>query len=277
MLLTIADALAQASAMLAKQNIASLDAEILLADILKVSRSYLYAWSEKTLTEIQQQLFLEWIQRRLQHEPLPYITGHQEFWSLDFKVTPDTLIPRPETELLVELVLKMMGNDQCIVADLGTGSGAIAIAISHEKPRWKIHATDQSPAALEIAAFNAKKLKCENIIFHQGYWCQALPNIMFDMVVSNPPYIAEHDPHLLQGGLSFEPDSALTSGADGLDAIREIIVEARRFLKSAGLLMLEHGYDQAEQVRDLLINAGYQQVASYKDLAGIERVSVGLR
>ncbi len=273
MSLTIAEALVSGNA---QRLVSPLDREILLAHILKVSRSYLYAWPEKKLTDAQQKLFFALIQRRLEGEPVPYIVGCQEFWSLDFKVTPETLIPRPETELLIELALKF-GNEQCIVADLGTGSGAIAIAIAHERPQWKIHATDQSSATLEIAAFNAKKLKCENIIFHQGHWCQALPNIMFDMIVSNPPYIAEHDPHLLQGGVRFEPRSALTSGVDGLDAIREIVIEARHYLKPAGFLMLEHGYDQAEQVRDLLSNAGYQQVVSYKDLAGIERVSVGVR
>jgi release factor glutamine methyltransferase len=258
-----------------------LDAEVLLAHVMCVSRSHLYAWPEKKLTDDQQKIFSQLMVRRLQGEPIPYLTGHQEFWSLNFKVTPDTLIPRPETELLVESVLSLFQDEipdsKKLIADLGTGSGAIALSIAHEKPEWIVYATDMSSAALEVAKWNAQHLKIKNIIFHQGSWCEALPELLFDVIVSNPPYIVENDPHLSQPGLRFEPITALTSGTDGLDAIREIIIEASQYLKPNGYLMLEHGYDQAEKIRKLLEHAGYKNIFSHRDLANIERVTVGVK
>lgn len=252
-----------------------LEAEILLAHVLNVPRSYLYAYPEKKLTKEQEALFDSLITRRVTGEPLPYLTGHQAFWSLDFIVTKDTLIPRPETELLVETLLELFSADKKIIADLGTGSGAIALSLAHERPSWEIHATDQSSAALTIAKQNAEKLNIKNCLFHLGHWCDALPKIQFDAIVSNPPYIAENDIHLIQGGLPFEPRSALVSGKEGLDAIAEIIVEAKQVLKPGGILLFEHGYQQAAIVRELLKVAGYRNTSSKCDLSGIERVTVG--
>ena len=252
-----------------------LEAEVLLSHVLKVARSYLYSHPEKVLTAYEEQSFKELIARREQGEPIPYLTGHQEFWSLDFHVTKDTLIPRPDTELLVETLLSLFPNEKKIIADLGTGSGAIALSLAHARPAWEIYATDQSEAALTVAKQNAEKLKIKNCEFHQGHWCDALPDLKFDAIVSNPPYIAENDPHLIQGGLPFEPKGALVSGVDGLDALAEIILQAKIKLKSGGYLLLEHGYQQAEPVQTLFQKAGYQTVSSHRDLAGILRATSG--
>lgn len=255
-----------------------LDAEILLAHVMQVSRAYLYGWPEKEVSTEQFALLMSLVERRLQHEPVPYIVGHQEFWSMDFVVTRDTLVPRPETELLVELVLKWMANRTVIdVADLGTGSGAIALAIAHERPAWRVCATDQSEKALAVAKRNAKHWKVSNVTFQQGHWCRALPQKLFDIIVSNPPYIAEDDAHLLQKNLAYEPTSALVSGQDGLDAIREIIRDAREHLAENGYLLIEHGYDQAAIIRRLFEEVQYKEVVSYRDMSGIERVTVGKR
>ncbi len=254
---------------------ARLDAEILLAFVINVTRGYLYAWPEKELTLLQQNNFNDLVRRRMQGEPVPYIVGRQEFWSLDFNVTTDTLIPRPETELLVELALQKVSGVQINIADLGTGSGVIGIALAHERPEWIVYATDQSAEALAVAQSNAHHLAVNNIFFSQGNWCDALPSVLLDAIISNPPYIAESDKHLAQGGLSFEPQAALVAGQDGLDAIRNIAQQASRYLKRGGLLMLEHGYDQSLAVREILEHLGYQEITSYCDFAGIERVTIG--
>lgn len=250
-----------------------LDAEILLAHVLNVSRSYLHAWPEKELTSAQNDLFIKDIEQRLLGQPIAYLTGHQEFWSLDFIVTPDTLIPRSDTELMIELVLKSLKQQKAVIADLGTGSGAIGLTLAHEHSEWVIHVTDQSEAALSVAKLNAQRFNLKNVIFHQGNWCEALPGILFDAIVSNPPYIAENDKHLSE--LRFEPINALISGTSGLNAINEIIREARCYLKQGAYLMLEHGYDQANQVRNLMVASEFSDIVSYKDLSGIERVTVG--
>jgi release factor glutamine methyltransferase len=260
------------AALLQNCKVDQLDAEILLAHVLNVSRSYLYAWPEKMLSAAQEKIFFELIDRRINGEPVAYLIGHQEFWSLDFLVTQDVLIPRPETELLVEMILEIPA-EQLAVADLGAGSGAIALSIAHERPNWEVHATDASHAALQIAKKNAERLKIKNITFHDGDWLQALPSLLFDVIVSNPPYIAANDAHLLQ--LTYEPQSALISGPDGLEDIRKIIRDAGRYLKSDGYLMLEHGYDQADEIRKLFETAGYKNVFSIRDLSGNERVTYG--
>jgi release factor glutamine methyltransferase len=290
---TIADALNSSN------EVPRLEKEILLAEVLKVTRAHLHTWPEKNLDESHLKNFLELLSRRVQGEPIAYITGHREFWSLDLIVTPDVLIPRHETELLVELVLqlschplchsreggnpfqidsRLLGNDRDgkdkIIADLGTGSGAIALAIAHEKPNWIIHATDASPAALAVAKQNAKRLNIKNIIFHQGNWCEALPNIKFDAIISNPPYIAENDDHLTQGDLRFEPHSALVSAEDGLRDISQIIFQSRNHLKSGGLVLLEHGYQQAKNIAGIFEKARYTSTEAHLDLAGLERVTV---
>jgi release factor glutamine methyltransferase len=255
-----------------------LEAELLLARAMRVSRSHLYAYPEQILSTQQLNLLQQMLKRRLQGEPIAYILEEKEFWSLNLRVTPDTLIPRPETELLVELVLHTLPKEiSQNVVDLGTGSGAIALALAKERSKWHITATDQSPAALNIAQQNAERLSLGNIEFCQGTWCEALAKHYYHAIVSNPPYIRQEDPHLSQGDLRFEPQSALVSGRDGLDAISAIITQSIHYLLPSGYLFLEHGFDQAVAVRQLLQQAGFLRVKSYRDLAGQERVTVGKR
>lgn len=245
-----------------------LEAQILLAHILQKTRSYLHGFSDMPLTPAEREQFSEILERRVQGEPIAYLIGHREFWSLDFIVTRDTLIPRPETELLVELVLKKCVGENKFIADLGTGSGAIALAIAHERPSWEVHATEASASALEIAKQNAQQLGC-TVHFHHGSWCEALPKLRYDCIVSNPPYIAADDAHL--HALRFEPLSALVSDDDGLRDLRHIILEARDYLKPGGFLVVEHGFQQAEEVKRFFQKAGYTHIDSYQDLSGSNR------
>lgn len=251
------------------------EVQILMQHVLNVNRAYLLAHPEQVLTTQAYSHFMSLLHRRAQGEPLAYILGEREFFGLNFKVTPATLIPRPDTELLVELALRHISFPGCRVLDLGTGSGAIAISIAHSRPDAEVIAVDASEAALRVAEENARTLSVSNVGFVQGSWFSALAGKRFDLVVSNPPYIAEKDPHLEQGDLRFEPSSALASGTDGLDDIRCIIRDAGAHLVTGGWLMLEHGYDQAEKVCGLLRGAGFQNVHSENDLAGIARVSAG--
>jgi len=254
-----------------------LDAEILLAHLLKTSRAYLLAHADQVLQPAEQTQYQALINRRKQQEPIAYLCGHKEFWSLDLLVTPDTLIPRPETELLVELTLSLLPSDQTPirVADLGTGSGAIALALARERPYWEIHALDYSSAALTIASQNATRLGLDKIHFHQGSWCKGLPKLRFDALVSNPPYLSENEWQTCPKDLHFEPNSALVSGPEGLDALEELITSAKPYLKDQGWLLLEHGNLQAKKVRALLQAAGFAQIKTQIDLAGNERVSLG--
>ena len=253
-----------------------LDADILLAHVLQVQRSYLYTHPEYCLSSAEQDRFAMLMQKRAEGWPVAYLTGHREFWSLELVVTPDTLIPRPETELLVELMLEKLPKTPLLVADLGTGSGAIALALARERPQWTVYATDISLKALSVAKANAERLHIKNIIFKLGPWCSALPALHFDAIVSNPPYIAQDDPHLQQGALPFEPAIALVSGEDGLKDIHNIIQNATLYLKSGGYLLLEHGFTQAETVCSALLEAGYLSVASYQDFSGLNRVATGI-
>ncbi len=262
-----------AALLFAKKNLTALDAEVLLAHVLNVTRSYLLAFPERELTEVEIKQFEKLIEQRKQKIPIAYLTGHREFWSLDLIVTPDTLIPRPETELLVERILFEIQGDNKVVADLGTGSGAIALALAHERPTWKIYATDVSEKALHIAKLNAERLHLHNIIFQLGTWCAALPAIKLDAIVSNPPYIALNDPHLQQDGLCYEPQYALIADEEGLSDIRSIIAFAKAHLHTGGFLMLEHGFNQAGEVQNLLAEYGYLEIKSHRDLAGLERVT----
>lgn len=259
----------------ATQVLETLDAELLLAHVLHVSRTYLYTWPEQELTAQQQTDFNQLVERRCAGEPMAYILGRQEFWSLPLEVTRNTLIPRPETELLVECVLNQFISQSLItIADLGTGSGAIALALAHEHPEWRILATDQSSKTLEVAERNAKRLKL-SVQFFQGDWCGALPSGMkFDAIVSNPPYIAIDDPALEASG--YEPESALIAAEKGLKDLKQIIVEARSYLKPGGCLFLEHGYQQAKAVASLFLEAGYQDIRLYQDNAGHARVSMAI-
>lgn len=258
-------------------GISRLEAEVLLCHLLQRPRSYLYSWPEQALEADQQARFDDLVRRRREGEPVAYITGQREFWSLTLRVTTDTLIPRPETETLVEqALLRLEGLPQARVADLGTGSGAIAAALASERPDLRIVATDISAPALAVARKNFTTLGLQGIEARQGTWIEALPQGMrFDLILSNPPYVAEGDPHLQRDGLPREPRSALTSGPDGLDAIRHLVGSTRGHLKPGGWLLLEHGIYQGTAVRERLSGAGYLDVSTACDLEGRERVSMG--
>ncbi len=251
-----------------------LDAELLLAHALGKPRSHLHAWPERQLGQDELPRFQKLIERRAAGEPIAYILGRREFWSLDLEVSPDTLIPRPETECLVEQALTNIPPDgDWDIADLGTGSGAIALAIASERPRCRILATDNSHTALEVARRNAGGLRLDNVSFVQGDWCAPLGSDRFRMVLSNPPYIRETDPHLEQGDVGFEPREALAAGADGLSSLRRIAEDARRNLAPPAILLLEHGFDQEQAVHLLLEHVGYRDINTIRDLAGLPRVT----
>lgn len=253
-----------------------LDAEVLLAATLEQPRSALYAWPERRVGAEQATRFAAWLHRRQRGEPLAYLLSRREFWSLELEVTPDTLIPRPETETLVELALTRLADDAALaLADLGTGSGAIALALAVERPRVRIVATDHSAAALTVARRNAERLGLQRIVFRQGDWCAPLGRERLTLIATNPPYIAATDPCWHHGALCFEPSTALVGGVDGLDAIRTIIAQAPNHLQRNGWLVLEHGYDQGEAVPTLLRQRGFQAVSDHRDAAGVSRVSCG--
>jgi len=253
-----------------------LDAELLLAHALGKDRSYLLAWPEAIPSAQALARFHALLERRGRGEPVAYLLGQREFWSLMLTVTPATLIPRPETETLVALALQWIpAGSGANVADLGTGSGAIALAIARERPRCRVIATDISMEALGIAAANAQRLDLTNVECRAGDWCAALPDIPFDLIVSNPPYVAEGDPHLFQGDVRYEPRNALAAGPQGMDALQRIARCAKDRLRPHGWLMLEHGYDQSQAVIRLLQDIGYEQVADHTDDAGLPRVVSG--
>ena len=251
------------------------EAEILLCHALEVKRSFLYANPGMGVPRQRQACFQRLLRRRVQGMPIAYLTGIHGFWSLDLRVTPAVLIPRPETELLVEKALELIpAGARQRLADLGTGCGAIALALARERPHCEIHATDCSLDALHVAGDNARRHQLEQVQFHHGSWTNPLSG-RFDLIVSNPPYIAQTDPHLQQGDCRFEPRLALSPGADGLSALRQIAAEVHELLVEGGWLLLEHGYDQAAAVRSILEAAAYSDIATYRDLAGIERICVG--
>lgn len=254
-----------------------LEAEILLAEALKCDRSYLHGWPEHVLSETEAEIFLSFLKRRQNREPIAYILGKKEFWSLELSVDTSTLIPRPETELLVETVLAMAitMKTPLKIAELGTGSGAIALALAKEQPSWQIVATDISQRALEIAKRNTQQLAIKNVSFFQGNWCAALSSNHFDMIISNPPYLAESEWGEYAENLSFEPRNALVAGLSGLEAIGEICISARHFLKPKGLLLIEHGSTQGEAVRCIFIENGYKEVQTLCDLSKNERITFG--
>jgi len=253
---------------------ARIEVQCLLQAVLQVNRAYLLTHPKHILDAEQQMRYAALFERRLRGEPIAYILGGREFFGLNFKVTPATLIPRPDTELLVELALQRIPQ-RSRVLDLGTGSGAIALSIAHARPDIEVTAVDASQEALDVAQENARRLNIGNARLLRSDWFSALAGERFDLIVSNPPYIADGDAHLAQGDLRFEPRAALASGADGLDDIRRIVAGAKQHLNPGGWLLFEHGYDQAARVRELLSTAGYAKVFSARDLAGIERVSGG--
>jgi len=255
---------------------ARIDSEILLTQALNCTRTYLRTWPERNITIEQHHQFLKLLTRRSNGEPIAYILGKREFWDMTLTVSPDTLIPRPETETLVELALERIPLDaNWHIADLGTGSGAIALAVARERPACQLTATDISPAALIIAKENAKRLNINNIQFVGGPWFAPLTGKVFEIIISNPPYVHPADPHLQQGDLRFEPLSALQSGTDGLADIRSICSVARDHLRPPGWLLLEHGYDQATEVSSIFQKFGYQKIQTENDLAQNARVTLG--
>ena len=255
---------------------ARLEAEILLGNALKQNRTFLRTWPERELSQEQSEIFLTLLSRRCAGEPIAYIIGERDFWDMTLHVSPDTLIPRPETETLVEQTLERIPQDaHWRIADLGTGSGAIALAIARERPACQLIATDISAAALAIARDNAARHNVHNIRFAEGAWLAPLVGEHFEMIISNPPYVHPNDPHLQQGDLRFEPLSALHSTPDGLTDIRTICDTARPHLHPGGWLLLEHGFDQGPAARDCLTELAYQQVQTIEDLAHNPRVSLG--
>ncbi len=296
-LLTIAIEQISANLKLAT-NEAKLEAQLLLQHVLKVNRTWLIAHENDALEANIHAAYRALINRRVNGEPIAYILGVREFYGLNLKVTPATLIPRPDTETLVEAALTKIPsepsfrrksessdfttldsdfrwNDKLKVLDLGTGTGAIALAIAKHRPKAFIYAVDASQTALDVAVENAKNLEITNINFMLSDWFSALKNQKFDVIVSNPPYIEQNDAHLTQGDLPWEPMSALVAGHDGLDDIRHIIQIAPQHLNPHGRLLLEHGYNQAERVADLLTQAGFSEISHVQDLAGIQRVTQG--
>lgn len=257
---------------------ARLDAEVLLAHALDKARTRLRGWPEDPVSAGQAAHYRELIARRARGEPVAYLTGLREFWSLPLEVTPETLIPRPETELLVEIALSLTPADEPVtIADLGTGSGAVAAAIASERPACDVIATDACPRALAVAGRNLARLGLDNVSLRQGNWCEALVGQRCALIVSNPPYVASADEHLTWGDVRFEPRLALSAGHDGLDAIRVIAESAAAHLLAGATLLVEHGHDQGPAVQDLFRRHGYQEVRSYKDLGGNDRVTAGVR
>jgi release factor glutamine methyltransferase len=250
--------------------------ELLLAHALGRPRSWLYAHGDGELDAAAAASFACLIARRRAGEPVAYLTGSRGFWRFDLQVTPATLIPRPETELLVELALARLPADRALqLADLGTGSGAIALALACERPRARVVATDASGDALAVARANAAALALPNVEFRHGDWCAPLAGERFDLIASNPPYIAQDDTHLQRGDLRYEPRAALASGPDGLDAIRAIVRAAPAHLQPGGHLLLEHGWDQGDAVRTLLCDCGFIGVETARDLEQRDRITLG--
>ncbi|HFK4758833.1 TPA: peptide chain release factor N(5)-glutamine methyltransferase [Citrobacter farmeri] len=251
------------------------DAEILLEFVTGKGRTYLLAFGETPLTDVQQAQLATLLARRQRGEPIAHLTGVREFWSLPLFVSPATLIPRPDTECLVEQALARLPSGPCRILDLGTGTGAIALALASERPDCEVTAVDRMPDAVELAQRNAAHLAINNIHIQQSDWFSALPDRPFTMIVSNPPYIDEQDPHLTQGDVRFEPLTALVAGDSGIADIVHIIEQSRARLEAGGFLLLEHGWQQGAAVRDAFIRAGYQAVETCRDYGDNERITLG--
>lgn len=255
-----------------------LDAELLLSHMLKKTRTYLYAYGDEPLSPELQAKFERLLLERIKGVPIAYLLGEREFWSMDFYVTPDTLIPRPETEVLVELVLDLSRDQpECSILELGTGSGAISVALAKEKPKSQFLAVDKSEAALAIAEKNMIRHQVENIHLMFSDWFQAIPQTRFDFIISNPPYLETSSPYQHEGDLRFEPKSALLSGPLGTEDLELIISRSQAYLKPEGWLLFEHGFDQAKALREALQEAGYKNIQSWQDISGHERISGGMR
>jgi release factor glutamine methyltransferase len=271
---TLGEAQAFGRAELAGTDSPDIDVQILLCFVLECSPVRLMTATGATLTEAQWQTFSQLIERRKQGEPVAHLTGSRGFWSLDLAVDASTLIPRPDTELLVSLALAKLKPDMC-VADLGTGTGAIALSLAAERPDIHVIATDLQADALTLAERNRQRHELENVSLIRMAWLGGFQSQVFNLIVSNPPYIEVSDPHLSQGDVRFEPLSALVSGEDGLDDIRQIVSQARRCLKPDGWLLVEHGYDQSQRVQALFVEAGFEQVSAHQDFGGQDRAVMG--
>lgn len=255
---------------------ASLDAMVLLGHTLRCNTAHIVAWPEKELDLHQQELYLDLVERRARGTPIAHLTGQREFWSLELETDASTLIPRPETETLVEFILEhFQGHEKLSLLDMGTGTGAIAIAIASEKPGWSVTGCDISDAAIRLAIRNSQKYKLTNTRFIQSDWYQNFGSSRFDIIVSNPPYIAEDDPHLQLGDVRFEPHTALTSGKSGMDDIEFLCRHARSYLKHDGWLIIEHGYDQQRKVSDCFMQNSLTDIVTRKDLSGHTRMTAG--
>ncbi len=250
------------------------DLELLLCHLLQKPRSFLFTWPEFELSEAQLTELEKMLSRRLQGEPVAHIIGHRGFWTFELEVSPDTLIPRSDTERLVEVALELGPSGPARVADLGTGTGAIALALATERPDWQLVASDFKHEAVALAQRNCQKLGLPNVRVIQGSWFEPHQD-QYDLVVSNPPYIAPDDPHLVSGDLRFEPATALVAAEQGLADIRLISATARQYLVCGGWLLFEHGFEQAESIRDILSELGYSDVMTRQDLAGLDRVTGG--
>lgn len=275
---TVGELLRRGEAELEGGDSPRLDAEVLLAGALRCSRAALFRDRDEAQGAEVAGLYLRWVAERARGVPVAYLLGRREFWSLGLEVTPATLIPRPETELLVERVLELVPEGAAFhIADLGTGSGAIAIAIAKERPSVTVVATDRCEAALAVAVRNGARLGTRNVTFRCGDWLGPVAGESFDVIVSNPPYVAAGDPRLGEGDLRFEPESALVGGDGGLEAIRVLVLSGYSHLKPGGCLALEHGPEQGAAVRELMGGAGYGGVLTCPDLAGRERVTLARR
>jgi len=275
--MNIQQALQTASLRLAESSpSATLDAQVLLSHVLHCNSAHLIAWPEKELTDEQQEKYYLLVEQRQQGLPIAHLTGQREFWSLNFTVDNSTLIPRPETETLVEFILTHFDHRKNLkLLDMGTGTGAIAIAVAKENPGWQIVASDIAPQALQLAQQNSHSLQAENISFILSDWFNNIVDKDFDIIVSNPPYIASDDPHLLQGDVRFEPKTALISGTRGMDDIEHLCSQAKDHLTKNGWLIMEHGYNQKQQVADCLAKNGFAEITQQQDLSGHFRMSAG--
>ncbi|WP_110655892.1 peptide chain release factor N(5)-glutamine methyltransferase [Salinicola halimionae] len=273
--MTIDGALREATGRLLESPTPRLDAEVLLAHVCEHSRTWLYTWSDRALTADQFACFDALIERRSEGWPVAYLTGSREFWGLDLQTSPATLIPRPDTERLVEVALESASAVSGKLLDLGTGTGAVALALASERRDWQVTGVDLAPEAVTLAQSNARKLAISNVNFLLSDWFSALSGRRFDIIVANPPYIADDDPHLTRDDVRFEPRSALVAEAAGLSDLAWLARHAPSHLEPEGWLWLEHGYAQAGQVQDILVRCGFVSVVSRQDLAGHERITGG--
>jgi release factor glutamine methyltransferase len=278
-MMTVADLLKRSAELSPASDSAYLDTELLLCHCLEVSRTWLMTWPEHQPSAAQLARFEMLFKRRLDGEPVAFITGTQGFWTLDLAVSPQTLIPRPETELLVDAALELDLPSNTKVLDLGTGTGAVALALAVERPDWQITGVDVQPQAVSLAEHNRQTYQLDNVSIYQSDWFSSLSSMesqqQFDLIVSNPPYIEVDDAHLFQGDVRFEPASALVSGADGLDDLKVVVGQSPGFLKPSGWLAVEHGHEQGEAVRQLFHNAGFVQVDTRCDYNRLDRITLG--